>query len=153
GAGSEPISTPTGYTATSPKTAPTEIEATEIADLLLHLFDRSLVAFDEATGRYRLLESVREYATEKLSEFGNEEREAWRLRHRQYFLANAELAFDKKFTYEAPSLLAQLERDHDNLRAALDFSKESTDAELHLRLAGALQKYWELLGHLVEGRE
>ncbi|HLY32200.1 MAG TPA: tetratricopeptide repeat protein, partial [Ktedonobacterales bacterium] len=98
----------------------------------------------------RLLETTRQYAREKLTAAGEEE--TWCVRHRDYFLALAEEAHEKRFISEGPALMKTLEREHDNCRAALDLCEARSDAEAHLRLAGALNQFWALRGHFREGR-
>lgn len=127
-------------------------ETPTVLDLLPSLIDNSLVVYEERSGqdRYRLLETVRQYAREKLTEAGEEA--AWGLRHRDYFTTLAEEVHEKRFSTEAPLLMETLEREHDNCRAALDFCATSWDAEAHLRLVGALHQFWALRGYLREGR-
>ena len=86
--------------------------------------------------RYRLLEPIRQYAREKLEESG--EGEEVRRRHAAFFLALAEEAEPRLRGPEDREWLERLEREHDNLRAALSWALERGEAELGLRLAGAL---------------
>ncbi|MFN4218073.1 MAG: ATP-binding protein [Candidatus Bipolaricaulia bacterium] len=123
----------------------------EILDLLTNLVSKSLVAFEERDeeARYRLLETVRQYARDKLLETGEAAR--IRDRHRDWFLAFAERAESALQGPEQALWLKRLETEHDNLRAALEWS--SNDAEIGLRLAGALWLFWYLRGYVSEGRE
>jgi predicted ATPase/class 3 adenylate cyclase len=131
------------------------VEDWEILDLLTSLSDKSLV-IAETSGmnvRYRLLETVRQYAQERLRERGEEA--VWRDRHLACFLALAEEAEPQLAGADQQTWLERLATDHDNLRAALEWSGESstgggTDG---LRLAGALWRFWRVRGHLTEGRE
>jgi non-specific serine/threonine protein kinase len=100
--------------------------------------------------RFRLLETLREYAAEKLTP---EERARLRQRHAGYFLAWAEMAARGLEGPEQSAWLARLEMEHDNLRAALDACEESGQAEIGLRLCVALTPFWSVRGHLREGRE
>jgi tetratricopeptide (TPR) repeat protein len=96
-----------------------------------------------------MLETIREYATERLE--ASEEAEAVRRRHAAYYLALA----DRGEGHYAPprsDWLARLEREHDNLRAALGWALARGDAEIALALAGALWPFWSSRGHLSEGR-
>lgn len=123
-------------------------------ELLARLVDRSLVIVDQLADseRYRMLETIREYAGEKLLESG--EPEQLRNRHLDYFLAFAEKAEMQLEGSERIVWLNRLEREHDNLRAALDWSRTSEDrARLGLRLAGSLGAFWDSRGYLREGRE
>jgi predicted ATPase/DNA-binding XRE family transcriptional regulator len=124
----------------------------EVLDLLAHLVDKSLVIleFPGDTGRYRLLETVRQYGLELLEERG--ETPIWRQRHASFFLTLAEEAEPKLFGPEQDSWFARLEAEHGNLRAALEWLAAQDEAGQGLRLAGALWRFWEVRAHLAEGR-
>ena len=130
------------------------IEEWEALDLLTGLVDKSLVIYTEQGGeaRYRLLETVRQYARDRLVESG--EGETYRRKHRECFLALAEEAREKLRGPEQVFWLERLENEHDNLRAALDFCLNETGGiEIGLKLGAALQQFWNIRGHLSEGRE
>jgi tetratricopeptide (TPR) repeat protein len=98
-----------------------------------------------------LLETLRHYADEKLDEAG--ESTTVRDRHLAWFLALAQTA---SIALREPGGLAWLDRlevEHDNLRAALTWSLTRGDGEVALRLAAALPRFWELRGHISEGRQ
>lgn len=119
------------------------IDSFEIADLLGSLVDRSLVFPENREGamRYRLLESVRDYARERLAERG--ESDTTRERHRDYFVQLAEAASSQFVGPDRAHWLKRVDADHDNVRAALDLCLEAPDSEQKgLRIAGALQFYW-----------
>lgn len=125
-----------------------------VLDVLGRLVDRSLVIVDQQQeeARYRMLETIREYAREMLSASGEEERV--RNRHLDFFLKLAEEAEPKLHSAEQVSWLNRLEREHDNMRAALRWSQTADDnIESGLRLAGAFGKFWEMRGYFREGRE
>src|SRR5215216_326071 len=132
-----------------------------VLEILGRLVEQSLVVAQpgqEGSGvRYGMLEPVRQYAREKLEESG--EAEETKRRHFAYFLALAEEA---DLTYglltgvrltgaEGEAWMARLEREHDNLRAALSRAKERGDIEAGLRLVGALSWFWWTRGYFVEG--
>ena len=125
----------------------------EVLDLLSSLSDKSLVVAEQKDGhsRYRLLETVRQYAREKLVESGGGE--AVRERHRDYFLALAEEAEPKLVGAEQAEWLQRLEEEHENLRAGLDWSLLAAGSDGGLRLCGALENFWRARGHFSEGRE
>ncbi len=127
-----------------------DLDATDVLDLLTHLVEKSLVVFQEREGRYRLLETVRQYGRDKLLEA--EEAPEARTRHRDFFMALAEDAEPHLRGAEAVTWLDRLETEYDNLRAALDWSLESGQTEAALRIAGALWWYWVRRGHWSEGR-
>ena len=100
--------------------------------------------------RFSMLETIREYATERLEDGGDADE--WRRRHAHHFLALAEEADPRLMTDEAPVWLARLEHEHDNLRSALAWTEAAGASELELRLAIALADFWRLRGHMGEGR-
>jgi hypothetical protein len=97
-----------------------------------------------------MLETIREYALERLVE--SDEEEDVRRAHAGYYLALAEEAEPNLATAEQMRWLDRLEREHNNLRAALRFSLQSEDVKSTLRLGGALWRFWYVRGHLSEGR-
>jgi len=97
--------------------------------------------------RFRLLAPIREYALERLVEAG-EEAEV-RERHAQHFLAATE-AIDTSALDER--MLGELDREHDNLRAALEWSAATGAVVSEVRLASVLRHYWFVRGYLNEGR-
>ena len=122
-------------------------------DLLTSLCDRSLVVVEQHDGRYRyrLLETVRQYAREKLAESGGSD--AVRQRHRDYFVTLAEEAAPKLIGAEKAAWLQRLEEEHENLRASLERSLAEAGSVAGLRLCGALWRFWLTRGYLSEGRE
>jgi non-specific serine/threonine protein kinase len=126
--------------------------ADNVLDLVSQLVDKSLILVEKRRGeaRYRLLETVRQYAEEKPSEAG--EAETARRRHRDWCLSLAEQALPEILGPDQQRWLDRLEDDHDNLRAALARSLANPlDAPLLLRLAAALGLFWRLRGHHREG--
>jgi predicted ATPase/class 3 adenylate cyclase/DNA-binding CsgD family transcriptional regulator len=127
-----------------------EIERYQILDRLTLLVDKSLVVTESGRHgtRYRLLETVRQYAQEKLGESG--EGDDVRTRHRDYYTAAAALMDNPADTgYERRVDWAEVEID--NLRAAFAWSRESADTELALTLASALRPLWQTRGRIQEG--
>jgi predicted ATPase/DNA-binding SARP family transcriptional activator len=125
-----------------------------ILNVLARLVDKSLVAVVDTSGgeaRYRLLETVRQYGHEKLRESG-EEPEIQR-RHAHFYLALAEQAELGLRGSDARRWSDQLMAEYDNLRLALAWSLSSAgDVALGLRLAAALEWFWNLRGLSGEGR-
>jgi len=123
-----------------------------VLDLLGGLVAKSLVGLDDAngTGRYRLLETVRQYGWERLEESG--EATETRHKHAAYYLALAEEAEPALTGPDQGRWLQRLDREYDNLRAALRRSRDSREPEIGLRLAAALWRFWYTHGHLSEGR-
>jgi predicted ATPase/class 3 adenylate cyclase len=123
-------------------------------DLLTHLVDKSLVVVDFEHGdepRYSLLETIRQYAREKLSESG--EADSIRDLHLAYFLVFAARAEPELYGAEQGIWYDRLEVELENLRAALEWSLEGAErnAELGLQLASSLWWFW-FQGHGEEGR-
>ena len=103
-----------------------------------------------AEPRLVLLETIREYGLERLEECG--EVAVARDRHAARYLALAEVAAPELNGSQGLAWGARLEREHDNLRAALRWALDSGDGETALRLAAALWRFWSTRGHLSEGR-
>jgi predicted ATPase/class 3 adenylate cyclase len=117
------------------------------------LLDKSLLRQEEGQEgepRFVMLETIHEFAREKLGESGEAE-EIGRA-HAEYFLALAEAAEPELMGADQVSWLERLEAEHDNLRAALSWSLEVGDAESALRIGGALWRFWNVRGHFSEGR-
>ncbi|MCW2663865.1 MAG: putative ATPase [Mycobacterium sp.] len=116
----------------------TDVERYQVLDQLSLLVDKSLVVADDRRGRtrYRLLETVRQFALEKLAESG--EADAVRSRHRDYYTALAAL-LDAPAGSNYEQRLEQAETEIDNLRAAFGWSRENSDIEMALALASSLQ--------------
>ena len=129
------------------------IQPDAVLDLLAQLVDKSLVLTEEQHGavRYRLLETIRQYAHDRLREAGEVERT--RDRHLAYFLALAEEAEPKLRGVEYQRFLDRLEEEHDNLRIALEWSLlPGRGDEAALKLSGALAWFWWLRSYHDEGR-
>jgi predicted ATPase/DNA-binding NarL/FixJ family response regulator len=121
-------------------------------DLLSSLVDKSLIIAEttgRAQARYRLLETIREYALGKLDQAGEMAR--LRDRHLELFLTRAEEAAPKLNDAYQQLWLNWLEDEHDNLRAALAWALESGRIEAGLRIAIAITRFWEIRGYVQEG--
>jgi predicted ATPase/class 3 adenylate cyclase/DNA-binding CsgD family transcriptional regulator len=127
-----------------------EVERYQVLDQLSLLVDKSLVVADdtEERTRYRLLETVRQYALEKLGESG--EADTVRARHRDYYTTLAAL-LDAPAGSDYEQRLEQAETEIDNLRAAFEWSRENSDVESALALASSLQPLWQARGRIREG--
>ena len=114
----------------------------QVMDLLTLLVDKSLVVADETRGRtrYRLLETVRQYAAEKLGESG--EADDVRTRHRDHYTSMAAL-LDGPAGNDYGQRVEQTETEIDNMRAAFAWSRENGDAERALALASSLSPLWQ----------
>lgn len=126
----------------------------DVLNLLTSLSDKSLVLAEPRNGvtRYRLLETVRQYAHDRLVESGAQDR--WRDRHMRTFLNLAESAEPHLRDAEQQVWIDRLDADHDNFVAALNWSllcpPENDSA---LRLCAALYRFWYVRGHFAEGRQ
>ncbi|MGI8854283.1 MAG: helix-turn-helix transcriptional regulator [Thermomicrobiales bacterium] len=129
-----------------------EIARADVLELLGQLVEKSLVAMTEEGGaaRYQMLEVVRQYASERLAASG--ETEDARRRHAAYYLAMVVEPNTAAIGTAQMAWVERLEREHDNLRAALQWAVEQEEAETALRLVGALWPFWEARGYLREGR-
>jgi predicted ATPase/DNA-binding SARP family transcriptional activator len=136
------------------------IECAQIVDLLTHLVDKSLVLVDhhDQEIRYRMLDSIRQYAQEKLLE--SERSDRVYQHHLAFFLRLAEQADPELRGPQQAIWMSRLELESDNLRAALawslqDRAPKADDAlqEAGLRLAGALGEFWFRHDDIGEGGE
>jgi predicted ATPase/class 3 adenylate cyclase len=119
-------------------------------DVLQSLVDKSLLR--RTDGRFRMLETIREYSLERLEKAG--EAGELRRRHAEYFVGLGEEAEPHLLSgEESGEWLDRLEREHDNIRAALDHLQASGETQLALQLAGAVWEFWQDRGgHFAEGR-
>jgi predicted ATPase len=129
-----------------------EIESSEVLELLLQLVDKSLIAAEESNEktRYRMLATIREYASEKMAESG--EFDTFSRHHADFFLTLAEQAEPKLTSVDRALWLNRLEVEYDNIRGALQWIIRHEKAVPGLRLGGALWRFWEVRGHWTEGR-
>jgi predicted ATPase/transcriptional regulator with XRE-family HTH domain len=124
----------------------------EVLDGLTALVDQSLVQEKEQESgapRFTLLETIREYGSERLAASG--EAPAIQRAHAEYYLALAERTEPDLRGPDQLASLARLRAEHANLQAALQWARDTREAELGLRLAGALNWYWSLGGYFGEG--
>ena len=128
------------------------LELAEILDLSAHLVDKSLVVKDEeAAGlRFHMLETIRQYAAEKLKMSGEEG--AFRHMQAGYFSYLAKEARERSWKPDYAMWLNRLERERDNLREALSWSAVHDRERLFPQLAGDLWRFWSMRGPLSEGR-
>jgi tetratricopeptide (TPR) repeat protein len=128
------------------------VDTDAILNLLASLVDKSLVVAEERYGatRYRLLETVRQYAWHQLRQ--TEEEDICQRRHIAFLVAVAEKAEPQFKGADQQAWLEKLEAEHDNLRSALTWSATAgRDAERGLRLASALWRFWLMRGYVDEG--
>ena len=128
------------------------VDVSTVLDLLTSLTDKSLVLAEERSGttRYRLLETVRQYARDRLLDSGAVG--TWRDGHLAYFLAVAKAAEPHLTGAYQKAWLDRLETEHDNFRSALTWSSAAgSDSASGLELAGALFQFWYVRGFFGEG--
>src|SRR5262249_548920 len=125
----------------------------DVLDLLTALVEKSLVIFSEGDGepRYRVLETIRQYARERLE--ANGEADAVREQHSCYFLDRAKELTRGLRRAEGAAKVGRLECEHGNLRAALAWCRETPSAaQRGLELATQLSEFWDYRGYVAEGR-
>lgn len=129
--------------------AGSDLDPFSVLDQLTLLVDKSLVVADDCQGRtrYRLLETVRRYALEKLGDSGEADVHA---RHRDYYTALA-ASLNTPADNDHQRLVARAETEIDNLRAAFAWSRENGHITEALQLASSLQPIWFGRAHLREG--
>jgi predicted ATPase/class 3 adenylate cyclase len=125
----------------------------EVLDGLGTLIDHSMVRHGEpgdVEPRFTMLDTIREFAIERLASSGEED--DLRRRHAEHFRDLAEEAEHHLTREDRVVWLSRLEGEHDNLRAALDRAERTRDADDGLRTANAIWRFWLQRGHLSEGR-
>jgi predicted ATPase/class 3 adenylate cyclase len=129
-----------------------EVEADAVLDLLSQLVAKSLVVMDRRPGgaRYRLSETIRQYAREKLVASGDHEELG--ARHRDWCAALVGRAERGVWGPEQADWFETLEAEEDNLRQALDYTIAARQAEIALQLVGALGRFWMVHGRWEEGQ-
>ncbi|MBB4936052.1 putative ATPase/DNA-binding SARP family transcriptional activator [Streptosporangium album] len=123
----------------------------DVLDVLARLVDKSLVVAHshDAVVRYRMLETIRAYAAERLAEAGEHDRV--RLAHAVFFTELAETSDPGLRGAGQLAAVAAMAAEHDNLSAALRWTVETARFDLALRMVGALGWYWWLRGYRIEG--
>jgi len=142
-----------GLAAAEAVAAGPDVPAGEVAGLLGALVDKSLVQFGDAgagPGRYRLLETVREYAAGQLDALGPAAARTARIAHRDYYVALAEAAAPQLIGPGQAEWLDRLDAELGNLRAAIAVSLAQADPGPGLRLAASLRVFWRVRGHAAE---
>lgn len=129
------------------------IHAPQVLELLSLLVDKSLVMVEQDTGegRFDLLETLRQYANERMLE--SHQAQSLGSRHAAFYLAFAERAKAELRGPQERVWLERLELEHDNFRAALQYATESEDRDTALRMSCALGIFWDSHGHFTEGRQ
>jgi len=133
-----------------------EVPPEEVIAHLGALVDKSLVQFDDTgagPGRYRLLETIRQYAARQLDAQGPAVADGARLSHRDHYLGMAEAAAPQLEAPAQAEWLDRLDLELGNLRAAIAFSLAQADPAPGLRLAASLYAFWKVRGHAAEGAD
>jgi len=139
-----------GLAAAEAVAAGPDVPPGEVAGHLGALVDKSLVQFGDTgtgPGRYRLLETVRQYAAGQLDALGPVAAGAARIAHRDYYLALAEAAAPQLRAHDQAEWLHRLDAELGNLRAAIAVSQAQPGAEPGLRVAACVRVYWRARGH------
>jgi predicted ATPase/class 3 adenylate cyclase len=126
----------------------------DVFELVASLVNKSLVRQvegDTGESRFLMLETIRDFAAERLGE--RADRDQIQSGHAAYFLELAERAAPNLFGADQGHWLSLLAAEHNNFRAALAWTEGSGNVELALRLAARLWRFWQMRGHLREGAE
>jgi len=131
-------------------------ESTEVPMLeqLASLVDKSMLQHgrrENGQPRFSMLETLREYALEQLEALG--QTRIARRQHWTYYLHLVETIEPRPKEPDLPAWMKQLEEEHDNIRAALQWTLEQNEVDAALRIAGAVWKLWQIHGHVEEGVE
>jgi tetratricopeptide (TPR) repeat protein len=122
-----------------------DVRESDVLDLLTHLVEKSLVVVEAGGGRYRLLDTVRQYAQERLTESGDED--SARMRHLACYVALAEKASPQLTGPQQGVWLSRLDLERENILGAHEYcARVAGGAELGLRLASAVKRYWIFRG-------
>jgi non-specific serine/threonine protein kinase len=146
------------------------IDAADMLDLICALVDKSLLTTTEAAGdvRYGMLETIHEYASQRLHD--RRDGEGWRRRHADYYARLAETGCEMIASRDSDhraagvlrlepsdsdwaSWLDRLSEEHDNLRVALRYGLSAGAAPLAGRIGAAAWTFWKIRGHIAEGRD
>jgi len=128
-----------------------EIDSVEVVEIISHLVDKSLIMvnrLERGETRYRLLETIREYALEKLTE--SQYKANFQNKHLEYFVRFAEEGDRKIKGAEQVVWFEKLEIEHNNLRAALNWALENKNREAGLKLSANLVYFWFVHRHIKE---
>jgi len=145
-----------GLAAAEAVAAGPDVPPGEVAGHLGALVDKSVVQFDHAgagPGRYRLLDTVRQYAAAQLEALGPAAVNRARIAHRDYYVALAEAAGPQLVAADQAEWLERLDAELGNLRATIAVSLTQADPEPGLRLATSLREFWQARGHAAEGAD
>lgn len=139
-----------GFTVADAETVCRTGNEESVMECMIALNSKSLLTRDPGRGRYRLLEPVRAYASERLAE--GEGRHEVAERHALHFALLLERAAEGLGGPDKGQWLDRLEPEHDNIRAALQWSLDSGSLDTAVDLAGGAWEFWRLRGHITEGR-
>ncbi|MGZ8511942.1 MAG: ATP-binding protein, partial [Candidatus Limnocylindria bacterium] len=129
--------------------------APDVVDTLAALVDKSLLRQEDlpdGAPRFRMLETIREYAEEHLRQRPDEHR-ALRRAHADHYAALAEAAAARVFGTDQKAVLDHAEMEHDNLRAALTWATGTGAAVLAMRMVTGSWRMWQMRGYLAEGAD
>lgn len=132
----------------------------DVLEGIASLVDKSVLRREGEEGlRFLMLETIREYAAEKLEKRGEatqkaeDSAECFQRRHAEWCVALAETVEPEMTGPASTAAAAKLEREHDNMRTALQWARDGGEIDIALRLAAALWRFWALRGYLTEGRQ
>lgn len=126
------------------------VAAGKVFEVIAALVDKSLVFLDDhGEARYRMLDTIRQYAGDRLHEAG--ETDECRNRHLAWFVELVERAEPGLETHDQDLWLHRLESDYDNIRAAVDWGLSAPDPEQGRRVVAALWVFWMVRGHTHDG--
>lgn len=129
-----------------------ELKHPKILELLTSLVNKSLVVVETIQAheaRYRMLDTIRQYASEKLATSG--EQAATHDHYLDSYLSYAEEIAPKLYEHDQKLWMQRLENEHDNLRVALASALEQGRVEAGLRITVSISRFWEIRGYLQEG--
>jgi diguanylate cyclase (GGDEF)-like protein len=137
-----------GWTLEAAEQVCSQVGSANVSELLILLAGKSLINFDERASRYTMLETIRQYAQEKLT--ASNKTNGLQNLHLDFYVKFAEQAEPSLISAQRAEWVSRLESEHDNFRAALEQAC-GQNAELACRLVGALGWFWYFGDHLNEG--
>jgi predicted ATPase/class 3 adenylate cyclase len=125
------------------------VDEVEVFDVVASLVDKSMVQARAESGRFGLLETLRQFALQRFTDAGEGDR--WRERHAAYYADVAEEAHSGTRSRDQVAWFERLDRDHENLKAALTWAMEHARFENAARIANGLWWFWQARGHIDTG--
>lgn len=127
------------------------VEELEVFELLASLVDKSMVQAADHRGRFGMLETLRQYAQDRLAETGQIDN--WRLRHTEFYADSADVAYEATRDGRQAEWFERLKIDHENFKTAVTWAIEADHVQLAARIAIGLYWFWVAHSHVMFGED